>query len=72
MINTSTTPAKAIIFAKLSSESQKEMGHSLEAQVCGLQEYCKQKNLEIIHEFQLCKSSAKKSFLHVINCIKEQ
>jgi DNA invertase Pin-like site-specific DNA recombinase len=70
MINTSTTPAKAIIFARVSSESQKENGHSLEAQVCGLQEYCKQQNLEIIQEFQFCDNQA--SFLKVVNCIKKQ
>jgi len=70
MINTSTTPAKAIIFARVSSESQKENGHSLEVQVCGLQEYCKQQNLEIIQEFQFCDNQA--SFLKVVNCKKQQ
>ena len=65
-------PARAIIFARVSSESQKEMGHSLDAQVYRAREHCKQKNLDIVHEFQLCDSSSKKSFLEVINCIKEQ
>ena len=75
MINTSIMPAKAIIFARVSSQSQKEMGHSLDTQVYRLQAYCKQKNLEIIHEFQLCESSTsarQKSFLKVIDYIKEQ
>lgn len=43
---------KAIIFARVSSKEQEE-GHSLEAQIERLREYCKRKNLTILKEFSI-------------------
>lgn len=67
-------PAKAIIFARVSTHIQKT-GHSLDAQVHRAREYCKQSNLEVAGEFLLCDTStsvSRKFFLGMIEFIKEQ
>lgn len=74
MISSKKCPQKAIIFARVSSVNQSE-GHSLNAQVSRLQEYCRQKNLEVVKEFSIVESSktrGKKEFLEMIDFINEQ
>ena len=41
---------KAVIFARVSTQEQ-EHGHSIDAQLAKLREYCKKNNLEIIEKF---------------------
>ena len=65
-------PAKAVIFARVSSNNQEEE-RSLIAQVSRLQEYCKQSNLEVIQECIIIESSGcSEQFTKVIDYIKEQ
>jgi DNA invertase Pin-like site-specific DNA recombinase len=74
MTSSKKSPQKALIFARVSSVNQAE-GHSLNAQVSRLREYCKQNNLEIVKEFSFIESSKtgdKKEFLEIINFIKKQ
>lgn len=66
---------KAIILVEASTQEQTQ-GHSIEAQIDKLREYCKRKNLQIIKDFQITKSSTKgyysKDFDEVIKFIKQQ
>jgi len=72
MTNLVQKPAKAIIFAKVSSENQAD-GHSLEAQVYRAQEYCKRNGLEVIQEFRIAESSGRsEQFSKVIDYIGKQ
>ena len=67
-------PQKAIIFARVSTSNQ-EAGHSLNAQVSRLQAYCKEKNLEVVKEFQISENSTignRKQFHEVIDFVKSQ
>lgn len=42
---------KAVIYARVSTKDQEEFGHSIPAQLKGLQEYAKRHNFEVIKEF---------------------
>ncbi len=75
MTSSKKSPQKAIIFARVSSSTQRDEGYSLNAQVSRLQEYCRQKNLEIVKEFSVVENSKtrnKKEFLEMINFIKKK
>jgi site-specific DNA recombinase len=75
MTSSKKSPQKAIIFARVSSSTQRDEGYSLNSQVSRLQEYCRQKNLEIVKEFSIVESSKtryKKEFLEMIDFIKKQ
>jgi site-specific DNA recombinase len=75
MTSSKKSPQKALIFARVSSSTQRDEGYSLNAQVSRLQAYCKQNNLEIVKEFSVVESSKtrdKKEFLEIINFIKKQ
>lgn len=50
---------KAILIARVSTEDQKEMGNSLPSQVIRLENYCRNKNLEIIKSFSFDESAYK-------------
>lgn len=52
-----TKTKKAIILARVSTKQQAEEGHSLNAQLKRLQEYCPRQNLDIIKEFEVSESS---------------
>ena len=48
---------KAILIARVSTEDQKEMGNSLPSQTVRLENYCRNKNLEIIKSFSFDESA---------------
>ncbi len=50
---------KAIIFARVSTEEQKEAGNSIPAQLERLKNYCKNKDLTIVKEFSFDESAYK-------------
>jgi len=50
---------KAVIFARVSTQEQETDGHSIDAQIAKLREYCKKNNLTIIKEFEVVESSTK-------------
>ena len=65
---------KAVILARVSSKEQEE-GHSLDAQLKLLQEYCSRKNLKVIKSFRIIESSTKgerKEFKEMLNYINTQ
>ena len=67
-------PAKAIIFARVSSVEQKD-NNSLDAQIFKMKEYCIKKNYEVIKEIKLVESSTRgerEHFYEMINFIKKQ
>ncbi|QED23016.1 recombinase family protein [Candidatus Deianiraea vastatrix] len=75
MTSSKKCPQKAIIFARVSSSTQRNEGYSLNTQVSRLQEYCRQKNLEIVKEFSVVESSktmGQKEFFRMIDFIKKQ
>ena len=47
---------KAVIFTRVSTRDQED-GHSLNAQLKRLREYCNKHNLDIIKEFEVSESS---------------
>lgn len=49
--------AKAIIWARVSSQEQASEGHSIETQLAQNIAYCKQNNLEVIKDFPVTESS---------------
>jgi DNA invertase Pin-like site-specific DNA recombinase len=64
----------AVIFTRVSSERQEE-GHSLNAQLKRLQEYCHKQSLEIIKEYQISESSTlgdRKQFNGMIKFIESE
>ena len=66
---------KAVILARVSTKEQEEEGISLDAQIEGLREYCKRKNLDVIKEFELTESSTlgkRKGFYEAFDFIKKQ
>lgn len=66
--------AKAVIFTRVSSKEQEE-GHSLNAQLKRLQEYCKKFNLDIIEEFEVSESSTigdRKKFHEMIKFVQSE
>lgn len=65
---------KAVILARVSSKEQEE-GHSLDAQLKLLQEYCSRNNLKVIKSFRIIESSTKgerKEFKEMLNYINIQ
>src|SRR3989344_7505540 len=50
---------KAIILARVSTEEQREAGNSLPAQIQRLENYCKQKNFQIVETFSFDESAYK-------------
>lgn len=65
---------KAVLFARVSTQEQTQ-GHSIEAQIERLREYCKRKNLTILKEFAIVESSSmgeRKEFKEVIEFIRLQ
>lgn len=64
----------AVILARVSTREQEE-GHSIEAQLIRLREYCKRKELEVIQEFVIIESSTRgerPEFYKMISFIKRQ
>ncbi len=65
---------KAVILARVSSKEQ-EHGHSIDAQLMRLREYCKRKELEIIGEYSITESSTRgerKKFKEMLAFCKRQ
>jgi DNA invertase Pin-like site-specific DNA recombinase len=63
----------AVIFTRVSSERQEE-GHSLNAQLKRLQEYCEKRDLKVIKEFEVSESSTigdRKQFHEMIDFVKD-
>ena len=47
------------IYVRVSTEEQRDFGYSIEAQLRELRNYCSQRNLNIIHEYNDAGYSAK-------------
>jgi site-specific DNA recombinase len=66
---------KAIIVARVSTEEQKEAGHSLPAQIARMRDYCNKNNLQIVktHSFDETgyKSSRRVEFSQIVDNINE-
>ena len=65
---------KAVILARVSSKEQED-GHSLDAQINRLQEYCRRKELNIINTFTIVESSvigSRKAFNQMLDFCKKQ
>ena len=65
---------KAVILARVSTKEQEE-GHSIDAQINRLRNYCERKELEVIKEFVLIESSTRgerPDFYKMIDFIKTQ
>lgn len=65
---------KAVILARVSSKEQ-EHGHSIDAQLMRLREYCKRQKLEIISEYSITESSTRgerKKFKEMLSFCKKQ
>ncbi len=50
---------KAVIFSRVSTLEQEQDGHSIDAQIAKLREYCKRNDLDIIKEFEVVESSTR-------------
>ena len=50
---------KAVIFARVSTQEQETEGHSIDAQISKLREYCNKNDLEIIKEYEVVESSTR-------------
>lgn len=50
---------KAVIFARVSTQEQETDGHSIDAQIAKLREYCARNSLEIIKEYEVVESSTR-------------
>ena len=64
----------AIILARVSTKEQEE-GHSIDAQISRLQEYCQRKNLKVLKVFKIIESSTqgdRKEFHQMIEFAKAQ
>ena len=64
----------AIILARVSTKEQEE-GHSIDAQISRLQEYCQRKQLGVLKVYRVIESSTqseRKEFQQVINFAKSQ
>lgn len=57
--STSKPCTQAVIFARVSSDKQEREGVSLDVQMDTITDYCKNKNLKIIKEFNISESSTK-------------
>jgi site-specific DNA recombinase len=56
-----TSPAKAVILARVSSKSQEDEGYSLDSQVKLLQAYCHGKGMTVAYTFKITESASKAS-----------
>ncbi len=66
---------KAVIFARVSTQEQEQDGHSIDAQINKLRDYCARHNLEIIKEFEVVESSTRgerPEFYKMIDFVKRQ
>ena len=66
---------QAIIISRVSTEEQKEAGHSLPAQVSRLEKYCQNKNFPVIKSFSFDESAYKderEEFDRIFNFIIQQ
>lgn len=66
---------KAILIARISTEEQKDAGNSLPAQVMRLQNYCRNRNLEIMETYSFDESaysSDRSEFDRIIDLILSQ
>ncbi len=66
---------KAVIFARVSTLEQEQDGHSIDAQINKLRDYCARHDLEIIKEFEVIESSTKgerPEFYKMIDFVKKQ
>ena len=59
IIKESNKNMKAVIFARVSTQEQEQDGHSIDAQIAKLRDYCKKNNLVVIKEFEVVESSTK-------------
>ena len=50
---------KAVIFARVSTQEQEADGHSIDAQIAKLKEYCNRNDLEVIKEYEVVESSTR-------------
>ncbi len=50
---------KAVIFARVSTQEQETDGHSIDAQIAKLREYCARNSLEVIKEYEVVESSTR-------------
>lgn len=50
---------KAVIFARVSTQEQEQDGHSIDAQIAKLRDYCKKNSLIVIKEYEVVESSTK-------------
>ena len=65
---------KAVIFARVSTQEQED-GHSIDAQIAKLREYCGRNSLQIIKEFEVIESSTRgerPEFYKMIDFVKTQ
>jgi site-specific DNA recombinase len=65
---------KAVILARVSTQEQEE-GHSIDAQIRRLEEYCVRKGLDVLKTFRIIESSTRgnrKEFQEMIEYIKSQ
>ena len=66
---------KAVIFARVSTQEQETDGHSIDAQLVKMREYCKKNDLIIIKEYSIVESSTKgerPEFNKCLQFIREQ
>ncbi len=66
---------KAVIFARVSTQEQEQDGHSIDAQINKLRDYCSRHALEIIKEFEVVESSTRgerPEFYKMIDFVKRQ
>ena len=66
---------KAVIFARVSTQEQEQDGHSIDAQLVKMREYCKKNDLIIIKEYSIVESSTKgerPEFNKCLQFIREQ
>jgi site-specific DNA recombinase len=50
---------KSVIFARVSTQEQEADGHSIDAQIAKLREYCNRNGLEVIKEYEVVESSTR-------------
>lgn len=66
---------KAVIFARVSTQEQEQDGHSIDAQIAKLREYCARNGLGVIKEFEVVESSTRgerPEFYKMIDFVKKQ
>jgi site-specific DNA recombinase len=66
---------KAVIFTRVSTQEQEQDGHSIDAQIAKLRDYCSRNDLEVIKEFEVVESSTRgerPEFYKMIDFVKKQ